>query len=159
MDRKNLLAFAAAVVLVVAGVVVMSRSSAPGQGPTAPVTGGGEVSDLKDLPSYEPGKPRVTDIPEELAEAVFGDREPVLHQVEIDAAGFSPAELTVKIGDLVNWTNQDEAEHQIAGSGGKWGSRVLGNGDAFTQEFDVDGVYDYNCKLDPEMVGKIIVER
>ena len=159
MDRKNLLAFAAAAVLVAAGVAVMGRRSVPVQAPTAPVTGGGKVSDLKDLPSYEPGNPRVSDIPEELIETTFGDREPVLHQVEIGAAGFSPAELTVKIGDLVNWTNQDEVEHQIGGSGDKWGSRVLGSGDAFTQEFDVDGAYDYNCKLHPEIVGKIIVEK
>lgn len=68
---------------------------------------------------------------------------------------FSPANLEIKQGETVTWTNQDSAPHQISGNGFK--SDVLNKGQSFNFTFNTVGTYDYICSVHPYMKGKIIV--
>jgi plastocyanin len=77
--------------------------------------------------------------------------------VRIDNFTFTPATLNVKPGAVVAWTNEDDIPHSIVAADGKFHSRALDTGDAFSFTLTEPGVYDYYCGLHPHMKGTIIV--
>lgn len=76
--------------------------------------------------------------------------------ITIQNFSFNPAELTVKSGDTVTWTNQDSVPHRI--SGGSFQSDPLSKGQSFSFTFSTVGTFDYICSIHPSMKGKIIVQ-
>ena len=77
--------------------------------------------------------------------------------VTIDNFTFSPAELTVKVGTTVTWTNHDDIPHTVV-SAGKFRSKTLDTDNSFTFTFTAAGDYKYFCSLHPHMTGTIKVE-
>jgi plastocyanin len=77
--------------------------------------------------------------------------------ITIDNFTFSPAELTVKVGTTVTWTNHDDIPHAIV-SAGKFRSKTLDTDDKFSFTFTAAGDYKYFCSLHPHMTGTIKVE-
>ena len=75
--------------------------------------------------------------------------------VTIDKLVFSPAEISVKAGDTVEWVNKDALAHTATVKGGwevmippkKTASRVMTAKDTV----------DYFCRFHPNMKGKITV--
>ena len=41
-------------------------------------------------------------------------------QVKIDNFTFSPAQLTVKVGDTITWINEDDIPHTVRASAGQF---------------------------------------
>jgi len=78
-------------------------------------------------------------------------------EVHIDNFTFQPAELTVKTGTTVTWTNRDDIPHTIV-SAGKFRSKTLDTDDKFSFTFTNAGDYKYFCSLHPHMTGTIKVE-
>jgi plastocyanin len=78
-------------------------------------------------------------------------------QVTIDNFTFSPADLTVKVGTTVTWTNHDDIPHTVV-SAGKFRSKTLDTDDGFSFTFTAAGDYKYFCSLHPHMTGMIKVE-
>ena len=78
------------------------------------------------------------------------------HQVTIKDFAFSPAEITIKVGDTVTWTEQDSVHHTTTGS--IFDSGDLGQGQTYSKTFDEAGTYDYGCSYHPSMKGTVIVE-
>lgn len=78
-------------------------------------------------------------------------------QVTIDNFTFTPAELTVKAGDTVTWTNHDDVPHTVV-SAGKFRSKALDTDNSFSFTFTAAGDYQYFCSLHPHMTGMIKVE-
>lgn len=72
---------------------------------------------------------------------------------------FSPAELTVNVGDAVTWTNHDQAPHNVVISDGpeKFTSPLLQTGQSFTYTFAKPGTYSYYCSVHPDMTAKVTV--
>ena len=84
---------------------------------------------------------------------------------------FSPNPVTVKVGDTITWTNNDNQFHTVtSGSGssdpnmgkafdsGLSGASALTTmGKTFQHQFTQAGQYPYFCQLHPTMVGKVIV--
>ena len=81
--------------------------------------------------------------------------EPI--KVTIDNFTFAPAELTVKVGTTVTWTNHDDIPHTVV-SAGKYRSKTLDTDDSFSFTFTAAGDYKYFCSLHPHMTGMIKVE-
>ncbi len=77
--------------------------------------------------------------------------------VHIDNFAFKPAELTVKVGTTVTWTNRDDIPHTVV-SAGKFRSKTLDTDDKFSFTFTNAGDYRYFCSLHPHMTGMIKVE-
>ena len=77
--------------------------------------------------------------------------------VHIDNFVFEPAELTVKVGTTVTWTNRDDIPHTVV-SAGKFRSKPLDTDDKFSFTFTAAGDYQYFCSLHPHMTGIIKVE-
>jgi plastocyanin len=86
----------------------------------------------------------------------------------IDKA-FSPNLVTVKVGDTVTWTNNDDSQPHTVTSGtgsdnpdkGKafdsGTSALTTKGKTFQHTFTKVGEYPYFCELHPSMVGKVVV--
>ena len=77
--------------------------------------------------------------------------------VTIDNFTFGPAELAVKVGTTVTWTNHDDIPHTVV-SAGKFRSKTLDTDDSFSFTFTAAGDYKYFCSLHPHMTGMIKVE-
>jgi plastocyanin len=78
-------------------------------------------------------------------------------KVTIDNFTFSPAELKLKVGDTVTWTNHDDIPHTVV-SAGKFRSKAMDTDGTFTFTFTAAGDYKYFCSLHPHMTGTIKVE-
>lgn len=80
--------------------------------------------------------------------------------VDIMGYKFSPATLTISVGDTVTWTNHDTAPHNVVISDGpvKFTSPTLNQGQTYTYTFTVAGTYDYYCSIHPDMKASVTVE-
>jgi plastocyanin len=78
--------------------------------------------------------------------------------VGIDHFVFSPAEITVEAGTIVEWVNHDQTIHNIILTTAKTASPGMDTGDHYTFKFDAPGDYPYLCGLHPHMTGIIHVK-
>ncbi|MDP3990548.1 MAG: hypothetical protein Q8Q01_05080 [archaeon] len=83
-------------------------------------------------------------------ELVADENKPTLHRVKMSEAGFDPVELTVEVGDSIEWVNSRKAKAMVLGikACSYLKSPVFSNGDSFQYEFTkadtctlVDGIY------------------
>jgi plastocyanin len=76
-------------------------------------------------------------------------------RITIDKLAFSPTEIEAKVGDTIEWVNNDAFAHTATVKGGfdvmlppkKSGSVVL----------EKAGTVDYYCRFHPNMKGRITV--
>ena len=79
--------------------------------------------------------------------------------VTMKGIAFNPAEVTIKAGDTVTWTNEDSVGHDVTGDDFKSGDAGgIGQGDTFEHTFDTAGTFDYVCTVHPGMEGSVKVE-
>jgi amicyanin len=79
--------------------------------------------------------------------------------VEIKNFAFDPAQITIKAGEQVTWTNGDAMGHDIVSDSGEaFKSEILATGQSFSHTFSTPGTYQYHCGVHPSMNGKVIVE-
>jgi plastocyanin len=86
--------------------------------------------------------------------------------VEISKDGFVPATISVKKGQVVVWTNNDQKPHQVATDPYPSNDTVAGllsdpltTGDSFSFTFDQTGTFTYHDNLNPlKLKGTIVVE-
>jgi plastocyanin len=77
--------------------------------------------------------------------------------VHISNFTFGPKALTVKVGDTVTWTNDDDIPHTVVAADKSFRSKVLDTGQSFSFTFTKPGAVAYFCSLHPMMTGKIDV--
>ncbi|GGU19860.1 cupredoxin domain-containing protein [Lentzea flava] len=77
------------------------------------------------------------------------------HQIPIARYAYVPATMTVHVGDVVTWTNKDEASHDVAG--GTFRSPMLATGQSWSYTFTQPGTFDYICSVHPDMRAQIVV--
>jgi len=76
---------------------------------------------------------------------------------------YQPAQLTVKAGTKVTWTNMDPVEHTVTvssqggSSTGTINSGLLEPDQRFSITFDIPGTYEYHCDVHPTMMGTVKV--
>jgi plastocyanin len=76
--------------------------------------------------------------------------------VTISGFRFSPATVTVNVGDTVTWTNRDGQAH-TATSGTAWSTGDIGGGRSKSITFRTPGTFDYICAIHPTMTGLLVV--
>lgn len=81
------------------------------------------------------------------------------NNVTIHNFAFSPAAITVKVGTVVTWTNQDSIAHTVTETDGLSGpaSGNVNPGSSFSFTFRAPGTYHYHCSIHPEMTGTVTV--
>ncbi|MCL9762594.1 plastocyanin/azurin family copper-binding protein [Frankia sp. AiPa1] len=77
--------------------------------------------------------------------------------VDIRNFAFSPANLTVRVGTTVAWTNRDADAHTVVSTNGPLHSPTLNTGDTYKYTFAKAGSYSYLCSIHPFMVGTVVV--
>ena len=79
--------------------------------------------------------------------------------VSISNFTFAPVAITVKAGQELTWTNEDDAPHTVMGSdpGSPLRSPALDTGDRYTIALSKPGTYRYFCSLHPHMTGAVTV--
>ena len=72
---------------------------------------------------------------------------------------FDPSSIKAKVGQTVQWTNQDSVSHNVTYvSGPKFASSsTFGNGGTFTLKLTKAGTIHYVCTIHPSMVATIVV--
>ena len=81
-------------------------------------------------------------------------------EVSIHDVVFDPAELRVKPGTTVKWTNNEKrTSHSVLflGRQGFESDRFF-PGESYQRTFDKPGRYPYTCGPHPEMHGEVIVD-
>lgn len=81
------------------------------------------------------------------------------YEVKIKDFIFSPADITVKVGDTIKWTNEDSAAHTATASDGTFDTDRLAQGESGSYKFtsaDV-GTHNYICNIHPSMKGTVTV--
>ncbi|XVV03750.1 cupredoxin domain-containing protein [Actinosynnema sp. CA-248983] len=81
------------------------------------------------------------------------------HAVPIRQYAYQPASLTIRVGDTVTWTNEDQAPHDVVTSAGPAAlqSPMLATGQTWTHTFTAAGTYSYYCSIHPDMRAQITV--
>ena len=79
----------------------------------------------------------------------------VVH-VKISDLAFTPAEITVRAGDIVEWLNDDFIDHTTTATVGDWDITIL-TGKSAQLQLTRAGMFDYFCRFHPSMTGKIRV--
>ena len=80
------------------------------------------------------------------------------NSVTVENMAFMPSTITVKVGDLVTWTNQDSVGHSATADDGSFDTGIINQGQSGTASFSKAGTYTYHCKVHPNMMGTIIVQ-
>ena len=77
--------------------------------------------------------------------------------VRISNFTFGPKAITVKVGQTVTWTNDDDIPHTIVATDKSFRSKVIDTGQSFSFTFTKPGQFAYFCSLHPMMTGKVTV--
>lgn len=79
--------------------------------------------------------------------------------VLIDNFAFSPANITIKKGTLVTWTNNDSTTHTVTKDNPDTGpdSSNLAHGDVYRFTYNQVGTFKYHCKFHADMTGSVTV--
>ena len=75
--------------------------------------------------------------------------------VTIDRLEFEPAEIEVRVGETVEWTNRDRIAHTATVKGG-W-EVMIPPGKVATRVVEAGDTVDYYCRFHPNMKGRIVV--
>ena len=72
------------------------------------------------------------------------------------ALTFTPATVTIKVGESVTWQNFSGQQHTTTSDQLDW-DQPVDNGQSFTRTFPTAGVFPYHCKIHPAMLGTVVV--
>jgi plastocyanin len=71
--------------------------------------------------------------------------------------GYEPRQVTVHVGDTLEWANQDIVAHTATAKDKSWDVNVL-PGKSGRTVMKAAGTFDYICRYHPNMTGEVIVE-
>jgi plastocyanin len=167
-DRKLLTVVALTAVLVavlsIAGLktAVSSPSAAPAlaSSPLAPEPAAAPAPPAAPAPApAAPAPAPAAPAPVAPAKTVVAPSKAATKSVMIMGYTYSPASLTVNVGDTVTWTNMDTAPHTVTVTDGpvKFDSGTMQKGDTYSYTFKEAGTYQYYCAVHPDMKASITV--
>jgi plastocyanin len=78
-------------------------------------------------------------------------------EIAIANFAFAPANLGVRTGDIVTWTNMDDVSHTVTADNDAFDSGAFGHGASFQLTAGPPGTYTYFCQIHPFMKGTLTV--
>src|SRR5712692_10706858 len=70
---------------------------------------------------------------------------------------YQMANIQVRAGTTVTWTNQDNVPHSVTFKNGMKDSGLFYQGQSFSYTFNTPGTYQYYCSVHPYMVATVTV--
>lgn len=92
-----------------------------------------------------------------IVRTAFAEEHSVVHEVIIENMSFSPANLSIKAGDTVLFTNAERLRHSAVDLDSAWDTGLLSMGQSASISFDGEGTYQYRCGPHANMRGTITV--
>ena len=77
-------------------------------------------------------------------------------QITMENVTFSPADVTAKVGDTIEWVNKDILVHTATARNGDWEVNI-GAKKSTLLVLKKAGAVEYYCRFHPNMTGKITV--
>ena len=77
--------------------------------------------------------------------------------VTIADFSFTPASITIHVGDTVTWTNHGPSAHTATANNGSFNTGVLQKGQSASHTFNNAGTFSYICSIHPFMHGTVVV--
>jgi plastocyanin len=78
-------------------------------------------------------------------------------EITVSDTSFSPADLSVAVGDTVIVTNVGQLEHSWTSQDAGIDSGVLAPGETFSFTAETPGTFSFNCTVHPAMTGSITI--
>jgi plastocyanin len=94
-----------------------------------------------------------------MGQTVHNQTPQATNSVTIQNMAFSPANISVKKGTTVTWTNQDSVGHTVTETDGKTGpsSSTLNQGSTYSFTYNEVGTFNYHCSIHTYMTGTVTV--
>ena len=70
---------------------------------------------------------------------------------------FAPADLALRNGDEVVWTNDDVVPHTVSAADGAFDSGAIAPGASWRWRAQGEGTHPYACRFHPTMKGELRV--
>ncbi|MGH9039813.1 MAG: cupredoxin domain-containing protein [Acidimicrobiia bacterium] len=70
---------------------------------------------------------------------------------------FAPADITLKAGTTILWTNKGVQPHTASANDGSFDSGTMKSGATWEHRFDTPGEFPYVCAFHPQMTGMVRV--
>jgi plastocyanin len=70
---------------------------------------------------------------------------------------FSPASVTIAVGDTVTWNNNGQAPHNATADDGSFNTPTIEAGQSASHTFNEAGTFSYICTIHPNMKGTVRV--
>jgi plastocyanin len=109
------------------------------------------VSFIRRIPSLS-DEDRVT------GEAPAALRETPAAVIAMEATQFQPTDVTVRLGDIVEWVNRDPFPHNVASAAGGFHSTAMEPDQSWHYRTTTRGTFKYICTLHPTMVAALHVQ-
>ena len=78
-------------------------------------------------------------------------------EVGMDELKFDPADITVKVGTKIVWTNLEDIPHNVVSERAGLGSELIQKDGTYEHTVDKPGEFVYVCTLHPGMDGTLTV--
>jgi plastocyanin len=132
-------------------------SGAPPEGASA-----GDLSPITESAVQDSGRSSVGVPAAAPADTAAGASDPVAQasasaSVTMADFFFSPASVTVAVGDSVTWRNEGDAPHNASGDDGSFRTPDLNKGQSASESFNSPGTFSYICTIHPQMKGPVRV--
>ena len=85
------------------------------------------------------------------------DGHATAHTVVIRDFAFSPADITIKVGDTITWINEDTAQHSVWDLNDAFDTGLLAPGQSASLTFNGAGTFSYRCRPHGNMRGTITI--
>lgn len=147
-----------------------AEEPAPAQEPApapevAPTPQAAPVPPVAPVPEAAPAPEPVADEPaKETDSAAGGDKgtrsakASASTTVTIRDFEFSPAAITINVGDTVTWNNEGPTAHSATANDGSFDTGIMNEGESGSHTFDTAGTFSYICTPHPFMKGTVTVQ-
>lgn len=70
---------------------------------------------------------------------------------------YTPVDVTVQVGESVEWTNADSSAHTATSTTGAWDTGTITKQQSKSIVFSTPGTFTYTCTFHPSMSGTVTV--
>jgi plastocyanin len=79
-------------------------------------------------------------------------------KIKVQDLAFSPAQVSARVGDTIEWVNADFLAHTATARDGAWNVMLPPN-TTRSVVLKSAGTIDYYCRFHPNMTGKIVISK
>lgn len=69
-----------------------------------------------------------------------------------------PESVTIKVGQTVRWTNNDNRDYLLVARDQSFNSGNIRPKEKFEHKFTEAGTFEYGCAIHPRLIGTVLVE-